>query len=121
MRCAEKFSIQPISPAVVRALNAGREFSVLFLADAGPTVPANVVESANPTATLTRNNDAFTCYLAQEIITRVRNLCGTAAAKPHFTEDRFQLSLEHTRIRVVTPRQCFRLGAHGLLNIVHQD
>ena len=74
---------------MVGALNAAREFSALFTADAGSAVPANIVERMNPAAILAGNDQAFACDLTQKIITGVGNLFGAAAAEPHLTEDCF--------------------------------
>src|SRR3984957_8144786 len=89
VQSTEEFSIQSISPAVIRALNATRECPALFRTDAGSTVPTNVVESMNPTAILAGNNEAFACDLAQKIVAGVGDLFSAPAAEPHLAEDCF--------------------------------
>src|SRR5438132_3816940 len=109
---ADQFAIEPVSPAMVRTLNASRKFAFGGGTDARASVAAHIVESANLAAIITIDDDAFVPNFPQEKVAWVGNLIGTSGADPALTKEAFQLVGEDGRISVIACRK-------GLANAVY--
>src|SRR5437660_11045832 len=108
---AHEFAIEPVSPAVVRTLNASGKFALGGGADARATVAAHIVESANLAAVVAIDDDAFVANFPQEKVAYVGNLIGAAGADPALAKEAFQLVGEDGRVGVIA---CWK----GLANVV---
>src|SRR5439155_20366687 len=86
---ADQFASEPVSPAMVRTLNASRKFAFGGGTDARASVAAHIVESANLAAIITIDDDAFVPNFPQEKVAWVGNLIGTSGADPALTKEAF--------------------------------
>src|SRR4029077_12578816 len=98
VRSAQQPAVQSIRPAVVWALNARREFSVVFAAQARPAMPADIVESAQSAPTAARCDNALARHFAQKIVSGILDLLFASGAHPHVAEKRFQLLAKYFRV-----------------------
>src|SRR5271154_850381 len=82
MRRAEQAAIQPVGPAVVRALNPAREITLRGGTQARTPVPADVIKSFCAARIAAKHDNTFAGDLAQEIIARVGNAVRASGADP---------------------------------------
>src|SRR5438876_5244652 len=108
---ADQFAIEPVSPAMVRTLNASRKFAFGGGTDARASVAAHIVESADLAAIITIDDDAFVANFPQEKVARVGNLIGATGADPALAEEAFQFVGKDGRSSVIACRT-------GLANVV---
>src|SRR5690348_12997013 len=112
VRGADKPAIKAVGPAVVGALDAAGKGSLRLRTHARAAMAANVVEGANLPALVAGNDDTFARELAQEVVTRARDLVGASGTYPGAAKEAFHLLLKHLGIGVIPRRQCFRGGHH---------
>src|SRR5215471_4492259 len=117
VRSAQQPAIQLIAPAVVWALNAPREFSVVFAAHPRPAMPADIVESTQHSSTVARCDNALARHFAQKIVAGILNLLFAPGTHPHSAEEPLQLLAKYFRVGVVPRRQRHLLRAHGRLQV----
>ena len=106
VRRADEFAIEPVSPAVVRTLNASRKFSLGGGADARAPVTAHIVESADRAAVVAIDDDAFVSDFPQKEVAWIRNLIGASGADPALAEKTFQFLRKDCWVGVVAGRKC---------------
>src|SRR5258707_14285642 len=73
VRGTDQSSVEPVGPGVIGTLNSGR-VSGWFLTQPRPAVATDIVKTAHAPAFITHNNQAFTRYLLDKIISRSSDL-----------------------------------------------
>src|ERR1700722_5574723 len=107
MWSAQQPAVQPVSPAVIRALNPSAETAFRSRTEARTAMTADVIKSLHAAGIAADHDNAFTADLAQEIIARAWNPIGAARAHPTVEKEIIHLLAEELRVGIVTPRQCF--------------
>jgi hypothetical protein len=105
VRRSNQGAVEAVSPAVVAALNPPREMSLRAGANAGAAMPANVEEPPQRAISVTRENDAFACDLAEKVVTRLWNPVYMPDADPFLAVEAFEFFAEEVGVRVIAGRQ----------------
>src|SRR6187551_1288036 len=82
VRRADESSVQTICPGMIRALERLAQVAALLLADPGPAMAADIVESPHSPFLLAQNDQTFTPDFLHEIIARLRQLALMSHAQP---------------------------------------
>jgi hypothetical protein len=113
VRRALEFAVKGVGPAMIRTLDAAREPAMVFAADAGSAMAANVVEGLDCSRGVAGDDDAFTSQFSEKEIAWVGNLLGAASADPGLEEEGFEFVAKDLGISVVAGRKRHRLRGHG--------
>ena len=82
VRRADESSVQTICPGMIWALEGLAQVAALLLADPGPAMAADIVESPHSPFLLAQNDQTFTHDFLHEIIARLRELALMPHAQP---------------------------------------
>src|SRR5882672_4576927 len=82
VRSAKEFSVQTVSPRVIRALERLTQLAGSFFANPRPAVAADIVESALFPAVIAQNDQTFPHDLRDKIIAWPRYLALVPHAQP---------------------------------------
>jgi hypothetical protein len=115
---AKQAAVQPVSPAVVGALNSSGEITLGGGTQARATVPADVIESFYGAGVTANDDNTLAGNLAQEIIACTGNAVGAACADPTLEKELLDFLTEERGVCIVARRQCFRNGGQTLLLVL---
>src|SRR6185295_13161248 len=90
-----------VGPGVIGTLDASRESSLGLGGEAGAAMAADVIEGAQPTAGVTRQNAALAGDFAQHVIAWRRYVFLPRHADPHLRVEPILFAREDLRVRVV--------------------
>ena len=111
----QKPAVKPIGPAVIWALDTSGQSTFCSGTQAGPAVAAHIVKGLYRARFTADDNNAFSGYLAKEVIARITNAVGVSGAEPGFEKEDIDLAAIQVGICIVVARQCFRNGTQRLL------
>src|SRR5579859_238974 len=101
-------AIEFISPGVILALDAADELALFLLAEHGTAMAADIVERADVTLFVARDDYAGIGELAEKIIANLGNLAGASSTEPHVKVNGLHLALKPSWIGVIALRQGHR-------------
>ena len=86
---------------MILALDAASELAFFVFTEQCPAMATNVMESANRSLLITRNNDTGIGEAADKVVARIRNLRSATGAQLHIKVDGLHLTLKPGRIGVI--------------------